>query len=384
MKKGLMALALALALVFSLAGSCLAAGDAPAITMGEPVDGTYVEMPEGSYTAGGLFLVCHDERMMDQGGHFNAIEAQDGSHTLLADRSFSEDYSLYGDDFHIELDYAVYDGLAVITYAPANSEGLWRLTEAQSPTDSVPVLLTLPEGGYDGYPVLLDLETEELTDVPAERGIDLPKDIRSAVFSPDRSALLLRGGDGTPWYCDLADGTIYDLDGLTGAHAGVCVLGEEGVCCLTADPFRAWTVARDDPAATETAADVDDLIFLPDGDRAFGGGFALGLDEADNVFVLDMFTGEQTPIEGFAWPGEGTECSLSPEGDKLCVYRSRYENETLYMDAWVLDCAAGQVLRLNTAGVEEIDPHAVYWSGNDRLAILGGVPGVDAYWVYPL
>ena len=380
-----MSFGLALLLAVAMAGGCLAAEDAPAITMGGPVDGVCVEMPEGSYTAGGLFLVCHDEQMMNQGSHFNAVAAQNGCNTLLADRSFSEDYSLCGDDFHIELDYAVYDGQAVITYSPANSEGgLWRLLEEQSPVHAVPVLLTLPEGSYDGYPVLLDLETGELTDVPAASGIDLPRDIRSAVFSPDRSALLLRGGDGTPWYCDLADGTIYDLDGLTGTHADVCVLGEEGVCCLTAEPFRAWTVARDDPETVETVADIDSLLFLPDTDRTCGGGFALGLDGADNVFVLDLFSGEQTPIEGFIWPGENTECALSPDGGRLCIYNHRYESEKLYVDAWVLDRAAGQMLRLNTAGVEEMDPHAVYWSGNDRLAILGGVPGVDAYWVYPL
>ena len=385
MMRRLMALSLALLLAVAMAGGCLAAEDAPAVTMGGTVDGACVEMPEGSYTAGGLFLVCHDQRMMDQGSHFNAAAARNGSNTLLADRSFSEDYSLCGDDFHIELDYTVYDGQAVITYAPANSEGgLWRLPEAQIPVHAVPVLLTLPEGGYDGYPVLLDLETGELTDVPAASGIDLPKDIRSAVFSSDRSALLLRGADGTPYYCDLTSGAVYDLDELSGTHADVCMLGEEGVCCLTAEPFRAWTVALDGHAVKEIAADIDGLQFLPDTDQACGGGFALVLDGADNVFVLELFTGEQTPIEGFAWPGESAECALSPDGDRLCIYNHRYENEKLYVDAWVLDRAAGQMVRLNTAGTEEINPHAVYWSGNDRVTVWGDVPGVDAYWVYPL
>ena len=385
MMRRLMALGLALLLTVGMAGGCLAAEETPAITMGGTVDGTYVEMPEGSYTAGGLFLVCHDERMTDQGSHFNAVEAQDGSNTLLAGRSFSEDYSLCGDGFHIELEYTVYDGHAIITYAPANSEGgLWRLLEEQAPTGSVPVLLTLPEGGYDGYPVLLDLGTGELTDVPAASGIDLPKDIRSAVFSPDRSATLLRGGDGTPYYCNLAAGAVYDLDELSGAHADVCVLGGESICCLTAEPFRAWTVALAGRAVTEIAADINGLLFLPEADRTQGGRFALGMDEAGNVFALDLFTGERTPIQGFVWPGEGTECVLSPDGERLCIYNYRYENEKLYVDAWVLDYAAGQMLRVNTAGVEEISPHGVYWSGNDRLTILGDVPGADAYWVYPL
>ena len=358
---------------------CLADGGSESerrITMGEAVEGTYVELPGIGITSAGVYLVCEDEQMMNQGNHFNAFVLQDGDMVQLEEQSFSQDLALCGDVFHIELDYAVYNGRAVITYVPANSEsegGFWCLPEAQNPVNSMPLLLTLRDGSY---PVLLDLETGKVVDVLADSGIELPKDIQRATFSPDRSALLLRSGDDTPYYCNLAAGIIYDLDELFGAHADVCVLGADRICCLSEDSFRVWTVTLDDHAITEIAPGLDGCVFLPEADMTWDGGFALGLDEAENAFALDLFTGEKIPVEGFVWPGEDTECCLSEDGNKLCIYNYRYENEKLYVDAWVLDYAAGRMTPLNTSGTEEITPHAVCWSGDDHVVLCGAEPNI--------
>ena len=435
MRSKIVSAALALALCLGLGGVCLAAGGP--IVMGGEVEGTHLTLPGPSTFASGLFFLCDDGEMMDQGSHFSALALQDGVLTPLEERSFSQDYAIFDGDFHIELDYVVYNGGAVFTYVPSDGEmdtgGIFRLLESPSPVNSTPLLFALPDADRGSWPVLLDLETGTVTDPLADSGISIPWKIADAVFSSDRTGLLLRREDGAAFYCDLVRGSLHDLDRLSGFHVDGCVMGKNSLSCWALEgaagpdqvpeaggvlrpedlgALRVWTLSLADLtvrtissglpatpgvsglsgplAGTEDSRDVTPgVVFIPQTDRTQGGRFALEVDEEKALRTLDLFTGRERAVQDFAWPGGDyplVQCSLSDGGDRLLICRSAYDDEKdlLYMDLYVLDYTAGQVLRLDTDGMEQIRPHAVYWSGNDQVVVLGDVSDKAAYWVFPL
>lgn len=316
----------------------------PKISIGDVLEGKYVHTPVSTQAQGGVFLVCTDEVEMKQGSRYDAYCEENGEFIKLEEHTFKQDYTLRGTDFHVEFEWAEHNGNVIITWAEANE----RFAKSDASGDASAALFMFifaydnDSGEYveSRYPVLLNLHTGELTDVLAGTAAQKLDRIENAAISGDRTKMLLcqstTEGDCL-YYVDLTSGQMHSLDELSGERVDSCSLIGNKLACwnLTEGFYKAWNIDLVTFRRTELFDSVCNAVATPEADAGIvflmgfdswirqgnmyaGSSFALEVDEAQNVYVIDLATGVKAPIEGYVWTPE-TQRIPSPDGRKLLL-----------------------------------------------------------------
>lgn len=314
----------------------------PSIRIGNVLQGSYVHTPVSALAQNGVFLICTDDIQTNQGSHYDAYFEKQGEFIKLEEQTFAQDYVLYDQTFHIQFHWAEYNGKVIITWI--DEDAAFRIpNNADDPSALLLQLIfasTNEKNEYieSYYPVLLDLNTGQLTDVLAGTGADELEWIGNSAISEDFSKMLLCSimQDGyTLHYVDLSSKQMYDLNELSGQKVDSCSLTENTLACwsLTDGYYKLWSIDLITLQKTElfdsvaNAADTSHagIVFLMgfdswvhEGNLYTGSVFALETDEAQNVFVIDLATGQRTPIEGYIWKSD-TQKIPSPDGRKLLL-----------------------------------------------------------------
>ena len=109
----------------------------------------------------------------------------------------------------------------------------YHVSSISGRTDAV--LLTLSQGSqmdYRQYPVLLDLESGEITDLLEGTGWEAAAPLTEVQWTDDLSAAIL-SSDRTGWYyCDRAANTTASLNELTGLEVSSAYLAEDSTLIL--------------------------------------------------------------------------------------------------------------------------------------------------------
>lgn len=366
----------------------------PKITIGDVIEGKYVHTPVSTHARNGIYLVCTDEVEMRQGSHYDGYYEEDGEFIKLEEYTFNQDYVLYGNEIHVEFDWVEHNGSVSMTWVDPE---VWFRKENES-GDASAALFTffIRCEGDDGdplvtwYPVLLDLHTGELTDILAGTdGSPIPY-IDKCAISPDRTKLLL--GQNTEegyflYYADLAEKEIYSVDELSGQHATACSLIGNTLACwnLTDGYYTAWKIDLTTLKSTElfdsklnavATPKIDaGIVFMEGfdswnrwGDMYIGSCFALEVDKAQNVSVIDLATGVKTRIEGYTWT-PNTQRTPSPDGTKLLLAGGSGGMDFAYVG--VLDF--GNMTFAEFSRDNKLDEYLAYWFDENTIVICSEV-----------
>ncbi len=317
----------------------------PSIDIGEVLRGQYVHTPVSSLAQDGVFLICTDHVHANRGSHYDAYFEEQGEFIKLEERTFAQDYTLRGQSFNVRFDWVEHNGKVIMTWV--DEDAFFTVPGNAGDPSALQVQLiyayTNDRGEYieSCYPVLLDLYTGKLTDVLAGTGAEDLEWIGNSAISGDLSKMLLcsvLNGSYSLYCVDLTSGQMYSLDELSEERVDSCSLIDGKLACwsLTGDCYRAWSIDLTtfertelfdsvfSASATEAGAGIVFMMgfdsWVHEGNMYTGSAFALETDEAQNVRVIDLATGQKAPIEGFIWKDDARLIPC-PDGKKLLIAR---------------------------------------------------------------
>lgn len=219
---------------------------------GSLIEGTCVHAPAGSHGRNGIFYICTDPVMTKSGGHFDACAEADGELIPLETRRFCRDYTVWGNDIHVEFEWAAHNGICAILSTPSPDTS-WETWSLAGPPEAVLMAFqcTIPETGESTrYPVLVNWETGELTDILAGTGAEQLPHIQNAALSGDRSRLLLYTGDEELYYADLNAKQLHSVTALSGERPDQCTFAGNALACWVLEGDT--TVQEKDTSFPET------------------------------------------------------------------------------------------------------------------------------------
>lgn len=362
----------------------------PNIVIGGVIQGKYIHTPVSTHARNGIYLVCTDEVEMRQGSHYDGYYEENGQFIKLEEHSFNHNYTLYGNEIHVEFNWVEHKDSVSMTWAAPNVP--FRKDNESGSASSALFTFNIYWKGEDGkwigtwYPVLLNLYTGELTDILAGTSVNRLQNIDKCAISPDQTKLLL--GQDTEdgyslYYADLETKSVYSVDELSGQKATACSLIDNTLACwnLTDDRYTAWkidltTLERSElfdskQNAAATPEPDAGIVFLEGfdslnrwGDMYIGSRFALEADESQNIYIIDLATGAKAIMEGFTWT-PGMQQTPSPDGTKLLLAGSSGDTDFEYVG--VLDYSRMTFAEFSRDNPQ--DEYLAYWFDKNTVVI---------------
>lgn len=270
--------------------------------------------------------------------------------------------------------------------ADTRPEDEWSVETIPGHTDVL--LLKLAQGrqaDYSEYPMLFHLDTGETVDFLASTGADQLENAYDYSWSEDmRRALILCsiGADRLQeWLCDLDAGTLIRLEELTGTEgeASASFAGSDTLIFTTHTTSKedgTWQTvtcyAYDIPTGQMTKT-LDETHYYrwwdePYGAQLFGGRCVL-ISQDGQVRLVDLKTGMQTVIEGFAFQ-QGDKFMPSPSGNKLLYYSSDSKADGLgIVQLGVVDLEKGTFIAFDREGYGNLYEEGIGWSNDSTVSI---------------
>ncbi len=364
------------------------------INIGGVIEGTYIHFPNMSAVRNGIFMVCTDAVQMNSGSQYDAYYEKDGEFIRLEESTFDQTYHLFGNDIHVTFDWVEHNGTVATTFM--DSEAPFVKFSGAGDVTATLMWLQIDSPGeefFGYYPVLINVRTGELTDICAGLGVENLRQIRQAAISDDLTQLIIVDWEGNVYYADLVGRKLYALDDLLGQECAACAL-VDGMLVAWSENYGTVTVRAFDPATwefRETYSGQPEFISgfdstIHSSQMYRGTRFALEVDANQDVYVIDLLSGQRSIIDGFKWQQNNevfTECVPSADGNKLLIY-SRGAT-TYYESIGVLDCSNRSYVKFSRENIGNVNEHAAYWFDNDSVVIAtSGDGNIRQYYIYRL
>ncbi|NBI65424.1 hypothetical protein D1646_01105 [Pseudoflavonifractor sp. 60] len=278
---------------------------------------------------------------------------------------------------------------------------LWQLNSIPDRTDAV--LLYLNRGGWTdlaSYPFLYHLDTGEAEDILAGTGVDeLEHCANPYIWREDMRRVLIQSGSGLDedmnWnvdtlLCNLDDGTLVKLDELAGLEASLTFL--EGNTLLVYDCTR-----NEEGVVQELATYTYDIstghldllldwspnyISKREGLFCLEYGVCLDISKTGQVQLIDLRTGERTPIEGFTFQ-DGDDFMPNSSGTKLLYYSPDYsiDRGLGISKLGVIDLEARTFIAFDREGYEKLDEYTIDWYDDNTVGIRAQTQDGETYYM---
>lgn len=377
--------------------------------IGDVIEGNYVHTPVSTHARSGIYIVCTDEVEMRQGSHYDGYYIENGEFIKLEEHTFQQDYTLYGNDLHLEFDWVEHNGAVSITHVEPNDVFRKENESGDAAAALFTLQLTWQDGGGNhhgtSYPVLLNLHTGELTDILAGTDVNKMPQVDKCAISSDHAKLLLGQNAGEGYflhYVDLTSKQVYSIDELSGQHVTACSLIDNTLACwsLQENHYTAWKIDLTTLERTELFSSVLNAAATPEadagivfmegfdslnrwGDMYIGSRFALEVDEAQNVYVIDLTTGSKAQIDGYTWR-DNTQRTPSPDGKKLLLAGGgAVGSDFEYVGVLDFD----NMMFAEFSRENELDEYLAYWFDKDTAIICSDISSESLcsdYYLYRL
>lgn len=257
----------------------------------------------------------------------------------------------------------------------------WHVSPIPGHTDAI--LLTLSQRGqmgYQQYPVLLDLTTGEVTDLLGGTGWEAASPLTLVQWSSDLSAALL-SSDRMGWfYCDRTAKVTTRLDQLTGLEVFSAYFAPDDSLILLSqsgpegDCYDIWTWQPDSGVLTQTFSQLH--VYWERDDNPYGFQFLFGsplglyITQDGKLSVLDLRTGQETPVEGFSLTQWDSTFLPNQSGSKILF--ASYDNTADRLGIarlGVIDLTQGTFTVLDREGYDALNEGNLSWFDEDRVAI---------------
>lgn len=293
--------------------------------------------------------------------------------------------------------WCVSDGtISLYGNGPEGPDGFgWHASPVPGRTDQA--LLYLTQGNqaqYREYPLLYHLDTGETEDFLQGTGAeDLPT-ASDFQWSDDLSKAIIACRDGSKegsaayYYCDVAAKSLTCLQDAAGLSISAACFVDENTLLLFQEENGTYSVFTYDVAAGRAAQTVSQAKCLQPNDAGsngmmfFGGRRALSIDPAGALSVVDLKTGEETLVQGFALQ-EGGDFLASPSNTKLLYFVKDGSKDSLGISQLgVLDLSAGTFAAFDREGYDSLYEWSVGWLDDSRAQIWGERHGAPVLYLY--
>ena len=151
-------------------------------------------------------MVCTDEVQMNSGNHYAAYYEENGECNRLEEHTFDQNYHILGNDIHLKFQWVEHEGNVSFTYIETDIP-LYKPDCAGSASSSLMMLRIDPPGdfAYTLYPVLINVQTGELTDICAGLGVENLPEILQAAISQDLTKMVLVDWEKNLYFADLVN-----------------------------------------------------------------------------------------------------------------------------------------------------------------------------------
>lgn len=328
----------------------------------------------------GAFLLCADEVEMKSGSHYRAYAVQNGQITELPRTTFSRTYSLYGNTYRIDFEYAVHQGQLLFTYAP-NPEDYTEIRYPLYELGDGKCLVSIQEysTGVDRFHLMcLDLNTGDLTDYYAplseeNRELAWSHRVYDITFLNSDSFVLHGGSSDNYCYVDLARDIVFSLDALVGEELDrFGIVGDDIVCWNSKNDF--WFI----DTATQTVSEFADLRRSA---KAYST-FALYEDDEDVTHIFDYVTQTDTAIampEG--WEFTTGITGISEDGRRFCFRKSEEDcTKYLFCDLDLMEFVELVITNVDPADIDKAG-HSE-WTEDGYFVIYARTHKDTAYDIY--
>lgn len=354
-------------------------------TIAQQVEAQYIRLPNAgsgyNYGIGTLFQAERADDGSILSFHYWAIEENElvPLETRTTEFSTTWDGVTYADTVY----WCEYDG-AISCY---NNGTAGYALDYDCNTIAIPgstdsVILRLSQGSqmdYREYPVLLDLETGEITDLLDGTDWEKAAPLTDVRWTNDLSAAIL-SSDRMGWfYCDRANKTTTSLDELTGLAVFSAWFGQDGTLILltrSGDCYDVWTWQPNSGALKRTFSQLP--VYQNSEENAhgfqffFGGGRGIYVAEDGTVSVLDLATGGTTAVDGFSlsqWEGT-TSFIANPSGTNVLFACYDGTADGLGISSLgVMDLEASTFILLDRENYDALYEGSLGWFDEDRVAV---------------
>lgn len=263
------------------------------------------------------------------------------------------------------------------SFDPATYAG-WNIAAAKGNSDFV--ILTLSCGSqieYGQYPLLYNLQTQEIWDVLGGCEALKSNRITETEFSPDLSKMLITCDFGSMvYYYDAAAQSLLPLNELSGMNVtGAWFIDNDTLCCISMDESRKYacrTVVIPDGECFEIFSAMPQLGQSSDTGIIFTGGrYGLFVDGERSTYVYDLKTGKRAIIKDFKYPPDNAYTTIINNAEnKILFVRHDAETDSRgYSEIGILDLEEQSFILFEREGYETRREHAISWFDDDRVAI---------------
>lgn len=331
---------------------------------------------DGNFDYGRGLIYFYSEA--DGGSAFYTVK--DGQLEELKTNETSLTYTWKGTEYDIEFSWCEEDG-AIYVYSTGKepaSDSFWYVSPVNGRTDVVALTVSYGrQDDYSEYTLLLNLNTQEVTDIFDGCGVDQLSGITNTVFSSDMSKALITCDNGASvYYCDMNTKTLLSVSEFTGTPVSAAwFLDDNTICSYAVDENGKCTCWYISPSTNDCT-----LLFtdLPIYRQTSGNGmiftgtrYGLYVDSDKTTYVYDFKTGTRAIAEGFAYSGEDATVTMNANGTKMLFAMFDQDADGLGISQLgVIDMEKGTFTILDREGYEIREEAAVGWFDNDRISIL--------------
>lgn len=361
----------------------------------DPIDGQEIDGAVKSYYFRGNGVIRLDDGMVYASQYDRDMASfydfDEGGLKKLDTQHADFHYRFRETDFHIAYDYTVYNGalfLRPLVDSIANHDPYrydWNLLTPGIDEHTAWLLLPYPnQDDYSIYPLQIDVQTREITDVLADTSFD---GVRPEVwkFSPDAALAVVKGrtpeGQDAVWLCDVLAETIIPLSDLIGRPVQDAYFLDERTVICHAPNGSDFDVIRFDPVSGDVSVVAEKMHRAASSAEGAGyreiqyhgapGKHALLCDPDGTIRLLDLKSGAILLLEGL--PSNNTFLTFeSPDGKAILFAwtTSKASDVQIMQHFGVLNTETGVLKLLKRENNETCEEHLFSWLANKCFTIL--------------
>lgn len=308
-------------------------------------------------------------------------------------------YNFRGTHFNIKFDYTIYNDKLHYNVLPDSLDldpykyG-WNIYIAGSSIDQVWLVLPYSVNkDYSLYPLLLDLKTQEITDVFEDISLE-DVVVDRWQFTDDMAYALVWGHSEDPiekfWLCDISQKTITPMAELTGKIINNCYILKDNLIILYVVDGENFDVINYDITTGDEISIAEDVQHygLTDDGSGFRpieyngrqGQHALLFDDEKDITLINLVTGSRIPLTGLK--NDGTLItSESPDGKHIMIALSDsdYSGSLALYEIGVLDTQTGVLTMLERENYEVKTEDIVGWLDDEHIAVVAHDENDECY-----
>lgn len=325
-----------------------------------------------NYEGEGVFKVCIDEYEMNQGSSYLVYAIEDNEFVAYPNKHFTNEYTIFDNKFYVDFEYSICNGKLVLTHVSAErDEEKWRIENVAMGANEVLITFycSLPDGGNLSYPMVLNVETHELTDFLQNMDAktlfsSLSQRIKHIRFvNPD--TVIVERSDGEYFYFNIVTGEVFDLKRISGLEIEDCALVQNQIVCWDLNGNYGWI-------------DVDSLVFHPlisVGQTEFSSGiwcengcsFVLYRANDNTIHLYDFMDCEDVilkPPNG--WQLIGDRIHPSPDGRKFLLQTT---DDKGIIQILVFNCDTQSWVVIERDNPNNSDESLIEWSAANEIVV---------------